>query len=126
MSGWGTVQPRIISSMTAGSSPRPARARAVTSAARSRLDTSAGAPCHLVNGELQANPAGMATLLYRMRPLPRGRDDLLRDWIAVEKLDQFRPVGQNTPLVHVTLVGDLAVVQAGRLGRHDEPLNAAG
>src|ERR1017187_6242698 len=111
MSGWGSVQPRMISSMTAGSSPRPARARAVTSAARSRLDTSARAPCHLVNGELQAKPAGMATLLYRMRPLPRGRDDIVRDGVAVEKLDQFSPAGQDTPLVHVSLVGDLAVVQ---------------
>jgi hypothetical protein len=44
--------------------------------------------------------------------------------VGVEQLDQRRPVYQHLPLVHVSLTGDLAVIQAGGAGHHRERLDA--
>ena len=43
--------------------------------------------------------------------------------LGVEQVDQRGAVGENLPLVDVTLVGDLAGVKAGRAGHDQQPLD---
>src|SRR5919202_6631405 len=59
MSLWGTVHPSTSPVRPSAEKPRSSKAALVTSTARSRLLTSARAPCHLAKGDDQANPAGM-------------------------------------------------------------------
>src|ERR1700735_4564664 len=125
MSGCGIVQPSTRPPIRPGSTPRWASARAVTSAARSRLETSASVPCHLVNGELPAIPAGMATSSYFIRySLWSGGpadNDSRGGRLGVQQPDQVGAVAQHPALIDVTLVGDLPAVEAGRAAHHQQP-----
>src|SRR5580704_8384471 len=110
MSGCGMVQPRTTPSSWPGSTLRWASARAVTSAARSRLETSASAPCHLVNGELHAIPAGMATsscfIRYSLWSGGPADNDSPGRRPGVQQLDQVSAVTQHPALIGVAFVGD--------------------
>jgi hypothetical protein len=57
--------------------------------------------------------SGLFTFCCRIR-LSFRHDHADRDRIGVKQLDQRRTVGQDMPLVYVTLVGDLAGVKVGR------------
>src|SRR5580704_6674388 len=117
MSCCGVVQPSTRPPIWPGSTPRCASARAVTSAARSMLGTSASDPCHLANGELHAIPAGMATSSCFIRyPLCSGglaADDPRGRRLGVQQRGQVSAVAQHPALVDVALVGDLPAVEAG-------------
>src|ERR1700735_184370 len=110
MSGCGIVQPSTRPPIRPGSTPRWASARAVTSAARSMLETSASDPCHLANGELHAIPAGMATSSYFIRySLWSGglaADDSGGRRLGIQQAGQVSAVAQHAALVDVALVGD--------------------
>ena len=54
--------------------------------------------------------SGLFTFCCRIR-LSFRHDHANRDRLGVEQLDQRRTVGQDMPLVYVTLVGDLAGVK---------------
>lgn len=62
----GHARTATLPSTWLASTFRAASARPVTSAPRSMLDTSDSEPCHLAKGEVQAIPAGIATLLKRI------------------------------------------------------------
>jgi hypothetical protein len=63
-------------------------------------------------GSGAALASGLFTFCCRIR-LSFRHDHAGRDRLGVKQLDQRRTVGQDMPLLYVTLVGDLADVKVG-------------